>query len=63
MTNCKEATRLMSEGYERALSIRERVALRVHTMMCLGCTNYGKHLIFLRKAAVRLREGRPGPEE
>lgn len=57
MMNCREATRLMSEGYERKLTLRERVALRVHRMMCVGCTNYGKHMVFVRKATKRLREG------
>lgn len=57
MMNCREATRLMSKGFERELTLRERFALKVHTMMCLGCTNYGKHLVFLRKAVRYLREG------
>ena len=63
MMSCREVTRLMSQGYERALTLRERVALKVHTMMCLGCTNYGKHMIFLRKAARSYREGRHGAED
>jgi len=58
MMNCKEATRLMSDGQDRALTPGERVALKLHTMMCRGCTNYGKHMVFLRKAVTRLREGR-----
>ena len=34
MMNCKDATRLMSERYERTLSLRERLSLKVHTAMC-----------------------------
>lgn len=60
MMNCKEVTRLLSEGYERELSLRERFALKLHRMACIGCTNYGKHLEFLHKAARRLREGSAG---
>ena len=30
--------------------------------MCMGCTNYGKHMDVLREAAARLREGRAGDE-
>lgn len=62
MMNCREVTRLLSEGYERKLTLRERLALMMHTMRCIGCTNYGKHLAFLRKAARRLREGGAGSE-
>ncbi|AKU12225.1 hypothetical protein AzCIB_2330 [Azoarcus sp. CIB] len=62
MLNCKEVTRLMSEGYERKLTLGERLSLKMHTMMCIGCTNYGKHMDFLRKAARRLREGGAGGE-
>ena len=57
MLNCREVTRLLSEGYERKLTLRERLSLKMHTMMCIGCTNYGKHLAFIRKAVRRLSEG------
>jgi len=60
MISCKESTRLMSEGHERTLTLRERLALRIHTMMCLGCANYGKQMVFLRKVARRYREGKHG---
>ena len=62
MMNCKDATRLMSERYERTLSLRERLSLKVHTAMCKGCSNYGEHLDVLRLAAKRLREGDTGGE-
>lgn len=62
MMSCKQATRLMSEEQDRALSARERLALRFHTMMCIGCNNYRKHMGFLRRAAQRLRNGSPGGE-
>lgn len=55
--SCKEVTRLISEGHERRLTLTERAALKWHTMLCAGCTNFGKHMDFLRKAAVRYREG------
>jgi len=57
MLNCKEATRLMSQEQDRALTLRERLALRYHTLMCIGCTNYRKHMRFLRRAAERFRTG------
>lgn len=60
MMSCKEVTRLISESQERRLTLLERAALKWHTMMCVGCTNFGKHMDFLRKAAARYREGHHG---
>jgi hypothetical protein len=52
----------MSEEQDRQLSRSERIALRLHTMMCIGCTNYRKHLAVLRRAAERYRKGMFGPD-
>ncbi|MDR5897595.1 zf-HC2 domain-containing protein [Halomonas vilamensis] len=37
MIMCREATKLMSLSLDRNLTRRERLALRVHTMMCRPC--------------------------
>ena len=37
MLNCKEVTRLISESFDRNLSLRERFGLRLHVMMCSTC--------------------------
>lgn len=55
MMNCQEATRLMSEALDRPLSGQERFALRLHTMLCRGCNNYGKQMVFIRRATQRIR--------
>ena len=55
MMNCKQATALMSQGQDRTLSRRERLALRLHTLMCRGCNNYNKQLAFIRKTMKQLR--------
>lgn len=57
MMSCKEATRLMSEALDRALTANERFALRLHTMLCRGCSNYGKQMLFIRRATGRVRDG------
>lgn len=62
MMNCQEATRLMSEALDRPLSAQERFALRLHTMLCRGCNNYGKQMVFIRRATQRVREGGSPPE-
>jgi predicted anti-sigma-YlaC factor YlaD len=50
MPSCKEVTRLVSEGLDRELGFGERVALRVHFMMCKGCRNFEDQMAQLRKA-------------
>jgi hypothetical protein len=52
--NCKEATRLVSQGLDRRLGFAERVALRLHLAICDGCTNFRKQVQFLRRAVQRL---------
>lgn len=54
--NCKQATKLMSQGQDRSLSRLERAALRLHLLICKGCNNYNKHLAFIREAMQRLRD-------
>ena len=49
--NCKQATQLMSQELDRQLNWRERLALRVHVLMCGGCRNFRKQMSFLRDAA------------
>jgi Putative zinc-finger len=56
LLNCKEATRLVSQGLDRRLGLVERLALRVHLLVCDGCTNFAKQAAFLRKALSRLAD-------
>lgn len=37
ISSCKEATRLASDAFERKLSIRERLSLRMHLLICHMC--------------------------
>lgn len=50
MLNCHKATRLISESQERTLSLQERLALKIHVMMCTGCSNFSLQVPFLGKA-------------
>lgn len=54
MMTCKQATELMSQGQDRPLTTYERLRLRVHLMICRGCSNYNKHLDIIRAAMRRL---------
>jgi hypothetical protein len=59
MMNCKQATELMSQAQDRLLSRRERIALRLHLLICKGCSNYNRQLAFIREAMQRLNDRSP----
>jgi hypothetical protein len=44
MLNCKEVTRLISEGLDRRLSLWQRINLRMHMMWCGACATYKRQL-------------------
>ena len=50
LLSCKETTRLLSQGEDRGLAFGERVALRVHLVICKGCRNVNAQFKFLRLA-------------
>ena len=52
--SCRESTRLVSQGLDRELAFGERVALRVHLAICLGCRRARRQMAFLRKAVREL---------
>jgi hypothetical protein len=54
----------MSEAQDRKLSVGERVPLRLHLFMCVGCRNYGKQLDFLRTVTREMKAGsEPAPKD
>lgn len=57
MMNCREVTRLCSEERERALTLAERIRLRMHLMRCDGCSNFRRQMDFLRHVVRRYRDG------
>ena len=62
MLNCKDVTYLCSEEMERKLTLRERMALKMHLMMCSGCSNFRGQMGFLRQAMQRFAAGQTGTE-
>lgn len=56
MLSCREVTRLVSQRQDRALTLGERVALRLHFAICEGCRSVNKQIDFLRRAVRRLAE-------
>ena len=54
MLDCKHATQLASRALDRRLPIRQRVALRLHLLMCDACTQFVRQLQLMRKALAQL---------
>jgi len=57
--SCKEASRLISEGMDRRLSVPERIGLRLHVGICDACTRFTSQVRFLRRALKAF----PGPDD
>lgn len=57
MYSCHETTRLLSEAQERPLLFSEKVALKIHTLICGRCHNFEKHMGVVRQAARRFADG------
>jgi hypothetical protein len=58
LLSCKDVTRLVSQGLDRRLGFGERIAVRVHLLICEGCSNFTRQVRFLRRAVTRLGERR-----
>lgn len=56
---CKEASRLISDGMDRRLSVPERIKLRLHVSICDACTRFTSQVAFLRRALTAF----PGPDD
>lgn len=54
MLTCKDASRLVSEGQDRKLSLGERLGLRLHLWMCVHCRRFERQIQLLRRALQRL---------
>lgn len=59
---CKEASRIISSGLDRDLSVAQRAALRYHLVVCDACSQLKTQFEFLRKALAALA-GREGGED
>ncbi len=49
--NCADMSRLASRSLEQPLSLRMRLKMRLHYLICVWCKRYFKQLKFLHKAA------------
>lgn len=56
MRNCREVTRLVLAGQDRRLTAGERLGVRMHLMMCHGCTEFHRQLGVMRQALDHWRQ-------
>lgn len=48
--NCKEVSRLISDGLDKTMDPRERARLRLHFVICQTCRDVDAQMAFLRRA-------------
>jgi len=51
--NCKQASHLQTESFDRSLTFFESLGLRLHLALCKWCRRYGEQIKFLRQAALQ----------
>ena len=47
--SCLKATELIEKRLHFKLSVKEKLQLKVHKMMCSACSNYEKQSLFIEK--------------
>ena len=57
MLSCYKATQLISLSHECPLMFRQRMALRMHLLLCSACQNFSKNSIALGTAMKKFRDG------
>lgn len=57
MMSCEQSTRLISESQDRTLSLSEKMALKMHVLMCAGCKNFSLQIPFLSQAMKAYAKG------
>lgn len=55
MLSCNDATKLMSQSQDKTLTLKQRTRLKLHLLMCSGCTNFNKQMNIIHKAMQRFK--------
>lgn len=50
MKTCKEATAMMVAREDRALGLADRVALRLHLLICEACPRFERQMLSMRNS-------------
>lgn len=59
--DCKEVSRLISEGLDQAMPAPERARLRYHFVICQTCRTVNEQLKFLRRAMREMDKDNEAP--
>jgi hypothetical protein len=54
MLDCKHASQMVSKSMDQQLSIRQRINLQIHLIICDACTKFSQQLKLLRKSVAQL---------
>jgi len=57
--DCKEVSRLISEGLDQAMPAPERARLRYHFVICQTCRTVDEQMKFLRRAVKAMAKDPP----
>ncbi|TCK17720.1 hypothetical protein DFR30_0962 [Thiogranum longum] len=64
--SCKDICFMVSESHDRKLTLRERISVKTHLLMCNACKRMARQLELLRAASQRYgsadKEGTSRPE-
>ena len=55
MLTCREATQRTLQAEDRALSLVERLSLRLHQRLCGNCRRFARQVELMRQAGARWR--------
>jgi hypothetical protein len=57
MLNCKQTSELVSQSFDRPLSLKERLSVGFHLLICAACKRFNYHLALMQSAMMKLRSG------
>ncbi|MGA7177972.1 MAG: zf-HC2 domain-containing protein [Thiobacillaceae bacterium] len=47
--NCRENSQLVTRSWDRPLSVKDRVAMRIHLFVCVNCARFVRQMNLLRE--------------
>ena len=50
MLDCKQTSQLISQSLDRSLTLRERLSLKLHLLICKYCKQFSQHMQTIRVA-------------
>jgi predicted anti-sigma-YlaC factor YlaD len=57
--DCKEVSRLISDGQDQSLPSADRARMRLHFVICETCRNVDEQMQFIRRAMRKLGNEEP----